>query len=208
MLRNSWLSELLKRRLVLLFKLNTMKTLLLILVLYSVNPVCSADLSIILAKHFSNTPSVAKVEDIFPVELSPSEKKLSKPQQLELRGYYAYGRNELSKISRGQVLPIIQQDFDLDGKKDFAAVIVDKTAGTLSLALFNDSRVLYQTEFPYHYTELMNNGAYPLSLIVGKEMKKVNSPCLRLISIGGSHEFLFFDKSKKDWVRMKADDRH
>ena len=56
------------------------------------------NLEIILNKHFPDSFSVTKVQDIFPVELSLSEKKLPRAQQLELRSYYAYARNELAKI--------------------------------------------------------------------------------------------------------------
>ena len=166
------------------------------------------NLEIILNKHFPDSFSVTKVQDIFPVELSLSEKKLPRAQQLELRSYYAYARNELAKISGGQFLPAVFQDFDLDGKKDYAALVTNKSTGSVSLMIVNEAKVLYQAEFPHHYTELMSHGAYPLSVIVGKEMKKVNSPCLRLISIAGPHEFLFFDRAKHDWVRMKANDGH
>lgn len=133
---------------------------------------------------------------------------MAKAQQLELRSYYAYARNELAKICRGQILTPIYQDLDLDGKRDYAAILMDKSKQSLKFAVFNDSKVLYQTDFPHHYTELMNHGTYPLNVIVGRDMKKVTAPCIRLISIAGPHEFLFFDKMKQDWVRMRADDRH
>lgn len=166
------------------------------------------NLETLITKHFPENHSLTRVEDIFPIDLNTREKKLSRAQQLELRSYYAYARNELTKIARGPILPTASQDFDLDGKKDTAALITDKSSGLVSLVILNDAKVLYKAEFPHHYTELMSQGAYPLSVIVGKEMKKVNSPCLRLISIAGPHEFLFFDRAKKDWVRMRANDGH
>lgn len=162
----------------------------------------------LLAKHFATSISLARVDDVFPLELSAEEKKMAKAQQLELRSYYAYARNELAKICRGQVLAPIRQDLDLDGKRDYAAILIDKSNQALKFAIFNDTKILYQADFPHHYTELMNQGTYPLNVIVGRDMKKVSAPCIRLISIAGPHEFLFFDKMKKDWVRMRADDRH
>lgn len=175
---------------------------------FASSQLANKNLELLISKHFPENHSLTKVEDVFPIELNSREKKLSRAQQLELRSYYAYARNELTKIARGPVLPTASQDFDLDGKKDTAALVTDKSSGIVSLVILNDVKVLYKAEFPHHYTELMSQGSYPLSVIVGKEMKKVNSPCLRLISIAGPHEFLFFDRAKKDWVRMKANDGH
>ena len=160
----------------------------------------------ILSKHLDGEFSLATVEDIFPYELDERrQKKLTRKSQAQLRDYYNYVRRDLEHLSGGQFLKYINKDLDLDGRRDYAVVAINRKNKKKSFVIVNEDKVLYQEDFDKTYFELVNEGKYPLKLDTGKNLKQVNSTCLRLRPFDGEQDFIFFDRYKKDWVRISFD---
>lgn len=160
----------------------------------------------ILSKHLDGEFILARVEDIFPYDLSNEKKKvLTRKSQADLRRYYNYVRADLEHLSGGKTLKYIKKDFDLDGYNDYAVVAVNKKNHEKSFVIINKKKLLFKDSFNRTYLELVNEGNYPLDLNIGNSFKRVNSPCLRLRSFDGKQDFVYFDRLMKDWVKISFD---
>ena len=122
-----------------------------------------------------------------------------------MRSYYNYVRTDLEHLSGGKTLKYIKKDFDLDGYYDYAVVTVNKKNHEKSFVIVNKKKLLFKDSFDRTYLELVNGGKYPLDLDTGHSFKKVNSPCFRLRSFDGKQDFVYFDRRKKDWVKIGFD---
>lgn len=160
----------------------------------------------ILSKHLDGEFVLARVEDIFPYDISDKKKEsLTRKSQADLRNYYNYVRSDLEHLSGGKTLKYIKKDFDLDGNYDYAVVAVNKKNHEKSFVIVNEKKLLFKDSFERTYLELVNGGKYPLDLDTGRSFEKVNSPCLRLRSFDGKQDFVYFDRHKKDWVKISFD---
>ncbi len=175
----------------------------------------------LLQKHLGTAFKRSSIYDLYPLEPYDLDfRNMDEASKLEFLSYFDYARKELLSVSQGPLLRCLHYDFDLDGKSDYAVIVSrlwdfdskglprkSKHKDRHYLLVANDYSVLYFQPLKADYLEIINNGRYPTSLIINKQISKIPSIAFRVLALDGESYILYYDRNKAAWLKTYTDSK-